>query len=1672
MQWTERHAPILGRAFEKVLGKPEIGSIAFVRCLTPDVVQALAKDASFAPQDWQVLHVADSDNTEARTITADRAVEMRETKGDAALLLVDTARAGAGMDGIYSATREVDEANLFGEALRLARSAVTDHLFSKRRQYAERAIRKARGHGHRFSVSLWTEFDFLCRIAADESHPGAYLHLLGLWPVQESEDAEAADELDISRMFVDRLLGAEVSGLTPARRIESLRLLQPADQQRNDLERFLRSAATKPLLPALAELSDKKHLWVNVLKIEGATQAIQSIELSSWRNRNGRIAKWSGLVEEGSTQDPPALILKPGAEQTGDYSKLEVRWRARPENLEKGAVEYRVVIATGMDEELATRELAHSAKREEKYRFSNDDFSALSEDALISAKVIVSVIGNELVERQESEEFTIRFGQPPERSEGGVGKKVRTFSEGLIELDDREMVSPLASSASPLPVDSKGFVLLRTPQRGKSFRVFRPSLIGEVEKQWTEQDGAIGRWCVEVRASGTRAGNAEFVPFVRPESTLGQLWDRTTGASRRMAERFASGGGVGQVYDEKSKGFDTVKEYLLAWAALMDEGVPSLALANTVEVRSLSGRTIGLVVLPSHPLRVAWQVAYDNLVLHAAFAQNRRPRDVQHEFAGLDGAMFPAFLPGLQNGHSFVFADALGFHAVGMVPDYDKEPKAAVAILARALGESETADTAPTVGRQSATVLGNEVVKYLECHDTSRLLQIHALRAGDGLTVSRSLGRVHERYRSASDEEDLDEDTQKTAPAFVLELYPSQEQRGIAGRFIAETREKRRRGAGVLSPDDFWMLESMSLPGGVSLPKLRWARKDGQEPKTAAHLAVAFDTFESHVMAEDMRPMSRPFYVFGLLSFFERDYSSSLSPLWRSSIPSSKDGEKHPSDRAHTDRLTRLQQVTQKAVVRNIGSEEKSPVLRTEISPHKADSLRDLHRLCDWVITLDRNAGIEYFDSPRDNKDIYDAYVIDCVPEREDLGCLQLVTSTSNLEEIRNLLDDALDQMGISRSRRNAEFLMEHLKALSGRLAIRLTGQKAATSELIALAVCHANCSQPSEHDDCWVSLQSGFIIPVDDVRDLLPPLNRQEGNEDEKESRPDLIYVSIAPRKGLRFQFIEVKYRRHLRAARTPELLRSVRKQVESLRKRWDEWYGREGVCLSFRPIRRAKLARVLRFYADKAHRHYLSDEQHKGIVSEINRMIEKGGDYSFAEVGGSDCGWVFCPEYTGPSPLEISPMGWDTRIFLVGSALLSEADFRRESIVHPSETGRRRSGGPASLPKREDQYSAGGLDSVEHIPTVPNKTTFKAVESYGENTERATNKVPSICFGMDRFTSAEVRWPLTVKGNPHLLVAGLPGMGKTTCLLNLCKQMIAADVRPIVFSYHQDIDERLEDLIESVRFIDFHGLGFNPLQVLGRDSRMAYLDVAGALRDIFMAIFPELGDVQGERIRRAIKESFIEAGWGDPNTALAQTPEPEFKRFVEILRDDPKPDRGLHTLLARLEELEDYGFFDGQEARESLWESERPIIIRIHTTQNDNLQKAFASLIFYGLYKDMFRRGVRDRITHAVIFDEAHRAAGLKLIPTMAKECRKYGISLILASQEAKDFNLSLFSAIANYLILRLTEADAKVLVRNVASSQQERSLIDKIKQMDRFKALYFCEGKSRPASVNLLS
>jgi hypothetical protein len=118
------------------------------------------------------------------------------------------------------------------------------------------------------------------------------------------------------------------------------------------------------------------------------------------------------------------------------------------------------------------------------------------------------------------------------------------------------------------------------------------------------------------------------------------------------------------------------------------------------------------------------------------------------------------------------------------------------------------------------------------------------------------------------------------------------------------------------------------------------------------------------------------------------------------------------------------------------------------------------------------------------------------------------------------------------------------------------------------------------------------------------------------------------------------------------------------------------------------------------------------------------------------------------------------------------------------------------------------------------------------------------------------------------------------------------------------------------------------------------------------------------------------------------------------------------------------------------------------------------------------MFRRGVQERITHAVIFDEAHRAAKLKLIPRFAKECRKFGLALVLASQGAKDFDGALYEAVGSYLILRVTEADARALARNAGSTVDQQRTSDRLKALEPYNALLFGTTASRPQLVRLFA
>jgi hypothetical protein len=197
------------------------------------------------------------------------------------------------------------------------------------------------------------------------------------------------------------------------------------------------------------------------------------------------------------------------------------------------------------------------------------------------------------------------------------------------------------------------------------------------------------------------------------------------------------------------------------------------------------------------------------------------------------------------------------------------------------------------------------------------------------------------------------------------------------------------------------MLESVRRPGDVTLPRLSWARRMFPVPETPAHLALAFDFLSSRLECRPIEDLRKGLLeVHGLALTPERWFEPKPIPRWISVVPTAPDGEKHPSNRVFSERLVKIHAAILKLVALACGGDQNTwPVMVTEVNPDQEEALARLHRLCDWVVSVDRHAGVEYFDSPRDLPRPYDAYLIDCVPERDDLGFLQLITSTSSLDE-------------------------------------------------------------------------------------------------------------------------------------------------------------------------------------------------------------------------------------------------------------------------------------------------------------------------------------------------------------------------------------------------------------------------------------------------------------------------------------------------------------------------------------------------------------------------------------------------------------------------------------------------------------------------------------------------
>ena len=212
-------------------------------------------------------------------------------------------------------------------------------------------------------------------------------------------------------------------------------------------------------------------------------------------------------------------------------------------------------------------------------------------------------------------------------------------------------------------------------------------------------------------------------------------------------------------------------------------------------------------------------------------------------------------------------------------------------------------------------------------------------------------------------------------------------------------------------------------------------------PNGDQHVSFHFDAARPTVSLEQLKEdITESISFYGLVNRWQSDSKSEYGQLkWRYWLAVNKPEryEKHPTDPKLTDGLiniSRHQSWSLAFLLDPKSSETTFCCLSCSIGPDERAFIEYLHQKSDWVMTIDRFFGADFFDSPNDPalSQLSKKYLIDYTPDvSEGLGDRLLVT-TCWPDELEKIVADSLHKSNLPALEDDVVRLVSALKMLSG----------------------------------------------------------------------------------------------------------------------------------------------------------------------------------------------------------------------------------------------------------------------------------------------------------------------------------------------------------------------------------------------------------------------------------------------------------------------------------------------------------------------------------------------------------------------------------------------------------------------------------------------------------------
>ncbi|WP_164689339.1 ATP-binding protein [Herpetosiphon llansteffanensis] len=710
------------------------------------------------------------------------------------------------------------------------------------------------------------------------------------------------------------------------------------------------------------------------------------------------------------------------------------------------------------------------------------------------------------------------------------------------------------------------------------------------------------------------------------------------------------------------------------------------------------------------------------------------------------------------------------------------------------------------------------------------------------------------------------------------------------------------------------------------------------------------------------------------------------------------------------------------------------PVLTYTLNSTQQQLIKRVHELSHWVITADRFFALDYYDSP--NHPVLEeqskTYLIEYAPEFVDGIDRRMFITTRWRDEIEVILANAMQELGFAQVDRSVGQLLNILKNISGQLSLHLTKSDISASSAVGLGVVVAYMKQRN-----W--LDNAVLIPVDNASHLV---RRTTGDVIQKgERRCDMLLVAMK-RNIIEITFIEVKWRRGTTSfdSLAQDMDLQMRITADTIKSRYFASENDDNDDQRVDNIlQRAYFANIIRFYAERAYRYELINNEVYINFMEHLRNIERGN-------------YEFRPRFRGfivtLEPQRINPIIMnDTEIQIISAADISLYEEQKKNdtfssrlliddhltsvdvVISPIDLDTK------SIPEELKKMELDNQDLLDPLLTVDEKLLPVVIQthsqSHNEPSEiRADPINQEINIVLGETVKNQVIWKPSVRGTPHLFIIGIPGQGKSVTTNHILLELSHQNIPALVLDFHGQFGDPQGSFIRqsSTHCVDAaDGLPFSPFEVSMTNGKSDWKHNSAAIADIF-AYVVGLGGMQKDLLLNAIQDAYKAHGYTADTKDLQTIPTiDEVLKYIEIREQKQK----IRNVAARCRAILEMDLFSSEAQSTSLLEQIRKgLVIDLHNLMSEEHQIVVGAFVLRKLYRDMFNWGMANTIRLVVVLDEAHRLAKDITLPKLMKEGRKYGIAVVVASQGLNDFHQDVIGNAGTKIVFRTNFPESKKL------------------------------------------